>query len=335
MPRVARIVVPDRPHRNIGDGPGVFRASASGTEAETHAEISIMSPEPLWGARRFLPFVFLAAVLAVWGAGCGNGNGLARHELPRHGEARTFNSDLPLRVYVVAHDETAPEFLGKTPAAEPIMIPAQVSWFVRPRQGVKMRAIAKEIASKGILGLQLERAGDADLAHLKGLTELRELNLNYTMITDAGLAHLAGLTGLRELNLLACQNITDAGLARLGRLTALQKLDLSWCTKITAAGLKHLKGLTGLRILKLRWTQVADGSLAHLQNLTNLRELDLSWCPNITDAGLQHLQGLVKLHALRLGSRDENDGMAYALSGNYRETEVTPPTKVALSIYRT
>jgi len=52
MPRVARISVSDRPHRNIGGGRGFPGVSASGTKAETHAEISIMSPEPHWQTER-------------------------------------------------------------------------------------------------------------------------------------------------------------------------------------------------------------------------------------------------------------------------------------------
>jgi hypothetical protein len=53
------------------------------------------------------------------------------------------------------------------------------------------------------------------VAHLKGLTGLRELDLyNMKKITDAGLVHLKGLTGLRELVLYGTK-ITDAGAASL------------------------------------------------------------------------------------------------------------------------
>ena len=40
---------------------------------------------------------------------------------------------------------------------------------------------------------------DAGLEHLKGLTQLRELNLNDTQVTDAGLEHLKGLTQLQSV----------------------------------------------------------------------------------------------------------------------------------------
>jgi hypothetical protein len=89
MPRVARIVVPDRPHRNIGDGPGVFRASASGTEAETHAEISIMSPEPV------KTIVMIMSCLGV--AGCQSTEG----QLVSKGTYGAPNGE-----YVVVEDRT-------------------------------------------------------------------------------------------------------------------------------------------------------------------------------------------------------------------------------------
>ncbi len=73
-----------------------------------------------------------------------------------------------------------------------------------------MPALAKEIASRGLAGLRLRGATDGDLAHLKGLTALRELALDGSKITDAGLAHLKGLTGLRKVTLTRT-NITDAG----------------------------------------------------------------------------------------------------------------------------
>ena len=55
------------------------------------------------------------------------------------------------------------------------------------------------------------KATDADLVHLKGMTNLRRLDLhsasrsyagfNRADVTDAGLAHLGGLTKLEQLNL--------------------------------------------------------------------------------------------------------------------------------------
>ncbi len=64
---------------------------------------------------------------------------------------------------------------------------------------------------------------DAGLAHLAGLTQLRDLCLQGTQITDAGLKHLAGLTQLRELHLENTQ-IMDDGVKKLRQ--ALPKCDI-------------------------------------------------------------------------------------------------------------
>jgi hypothetical protein len=51
------------------------------------------------------------------------------------------------------------------------------------------------------LQLSGTRVGNADLAHLQGLTGLRVLWLYDTRVGDAGLIYLRGLRGLRVLNL--------------------------------------------------------------------------------------------------------------------------------------
>jgi hypothetical protein len=56
--------------------------------------------------------------------------------------------------------------------------------------------------------------GNADLAHLKRLTQLEALDLTITGLTDAGLAHLAGLTALKYLELDGTQ-VTKAGVGKL------------------------------------------------------------------------------------------------------------------------
>ncbi len=113
------------------------------------------------------------------------------------------------------------------------------------------------------IDLGLAEAGDADLAHLKGLTALAGLCLSDTKITDAGLVHLKGLKRLVELDLSETQ-VTDAGLSHLKSLTGLRSLALS-NTKITDAGLVHLKGLTELRELFISDTHVTDAGVAELK----------------------------------------------------------------------
>ena len=125
--------------------------------------------------------------------------------------ARTFSSDLHLKVYVMREAGGGREQIGTAPSDRPINIPHGVSWAVEPIGQIDMNALAREIATKKIPGLHLKRSmRDADLAHLKGLTGLQTLNLRRTDITNAGLAHLKGLTGLQTLSLWDTK-VTDAG----------------------------------------------------------------------------------------------------------------------------
>jgi hypothetical protein len=68
---------------------------------------------------------------------------------------------------------------------------------------------------------------DATLAYLKGMTQLRELDLNDTQVSDAGLAIVAELPRLEQLRL-ARTKITDASFQKyLGAKESLVQLDLT------------------------------------------------------------------------------------------------------------
>ncbi|HDZ20913.1 MAG TPA: hypothetical protein ENH78_06435, partial [Phycisphaerae bacterium] len=210
------------------------------------------------------------AVLSVIGAA---------HAADTDAGIRTFNSQLPLDVYIVRTLDGDEERVGATPSETPLEIPECQYWWVKPRGRADMDKLSQEVLSKRIPGLELSNATDDDLAHLKGLTGLRMLNLSETTITDVGLAHLKGLTGLQRLSL-DDTHITDTGLAHLKGMTGLRALNL-WGTNITDAGLAHLKGLTGLQRLSLDDTHITDTGLAHLKGMTGLRALNL-WGTNIT-----------------------------------------------------
>ncbi len=135
------------------------------------------------------------------------------------------------------------------------------------------------------LGIGDSNATDAELVHLTGLTQLKNLSLRKAQITDAGLTRLKGL-GLTQLIMLHLDNtpITDAGLVHLTGLTQLRHLGLN-NTQITDAGLVHLTGLTQLQSLGLNNTQITDAGLVHLTRLSQLQELGLE-STKITDSGL-------------------------------------------------
>ena len=217
----------------------------------------------------------------------------AKDELEsRKANAGEFSSRLKFAVLVRKTPQGGFDEIGKTPAAQPVVIPPCYSWGVCPIGDVSdpdaLRPFVAEVERLRAEGLYLRATGATDdgLAHLKGLTELRELRLYEIEITDAGLAHLKTLSGLRVLRL--PHQITDAGLAHLKGLKELRKLLLLY-TKITDAGLVHLKGLTGLRVLSLWHTKVTDAGLAHLKGLTGLRNIRL-WRTKVTKAGVRALE---------------------------------------------
>jgi endonuclease YncB( thermonuclease family) len=172
---------------------------------------------------------------------------------------------------------------------------------------------------------------DAGLKHLDHLTELEELDLDWTKVSAAsvlgmikdrkrlrrlGLSgvdfrdeHVAGLQDLTELTLLNLRStlITDKAIPYLRRLPKLQSLNISTTRgHITNAALEALAPITTLEDLDLDRTAITDAGLVHLKDLRHLRRLQFAYTA-ITDAGLLHLQALTSLGHL-----------------NSRGTKVTP-----------
>ncbi len=165
------------------------------------------------------------------------------------------------------------------------------------------------------------------LVHLKGLTQLEELQLNYTGVKAEQLAPLASLTALKRLGL-AGNNLTGNGLDWLKALTKLTFLDLEG-QPFTDAGVAHLKGLPSLQELQLNNTAVTGATFDALQTSTDLQTLMLGGSP-VTDAGLKKLAGLTKLKALYLTGTKVTDAGLGALKGmtgleelDLAQTEVT------------
>jgi len=113
------------------------------------------------------------------------------------------------------------------------------------------------------LGIAGKAVGDAELALVKELPKVAELDLHGTSITDAGLADIEGFTNLTRLHLEKTA-VTDAGLAHLKGLTALEYLNL-YDTAVTDAGLAQLDGLKNLKKLYLWQTKVSDAGAAELK----------------------------------------------------------------------
>jgi Leucine-rich repeat (LRR) protein len=109
-------------------------------------------------------------------------------------------------------------------------------------------------------------------------------------ITDEQLAPLKNLPQLAQLNLRG-REITNAGLVYLKDLKGLVRLHLEK-TKITDEGLENLKGLENLEYLNLYGTAVTDAGLKHLEGLKKLRKIYL-WQTPVTDAGVAALKAAI------------------------------------------
>jgi mono/diheme cytochrome c family protein len=108
-------------------------------------------------------------------------------------------------------------------------------------------AILKDIPNLVELNLGGTAITDASLAHLKTATNLTRLGLQNTKITDAGLEHLKGLSKLTSLNVYGTA-VTDKGLDSLAGLKSLKRLYV-WMTKVTPDGVKKLSGsIAGLDV---------------------------------------------------------------------------------------
>ena len=110
-----------------------------------------------------------------------------------------------------------------------------------------------------------DRISDAGLKHLKGMTNLNNLNLYKTRVTGSGLAELKDLPNLQTLNL-SRSRITDAGLANLKGWKSLRSLSLEY-TNISDAGLQNLRDLPNLKTLRLRNTRVSYTEMSRLRKM--------------------------------------------------------------------
>ena len=202
-------------------------------------------------------------------------------------------------------------------------------WLRGPKiQGSALKYINKfrKLKTLYIIGIHL---ADEDLAHLSGLSSLRELALiGGEAITDEGLAHLATLTGLESLKIekaslsgiglvhLGClPNLCSLAifvspivtLQPLGRMRSIKELALAW-TMLSDDALAPVAGLENLERLDLGFNRLTDGCMVHLAHLDKLSDLTLAMT-GITDAGLPHLYGLHRLkHFVCIGSPVTEEG---------------------------
>ncbi len=138
--------------------------------------------------------------------------------------------------------------------------------------------------------LQLVNTKITTLEPIRGLTQLKGLQLLGAPITDEGLEPLEGFTSLQWLYLGGSQ-VTDAGIAHFSALSNLEQLDLNG-SRVGDAGTRLLFDLPRIMWLNLNDTRVTDAGLANLADRLNrapLQSLFVSG-PGVTSGGLAELR---------------------------------------------
>jgi len=152
--------------------------------------------------------------------------------------------------------------------------------------------------------LEWTSVNDAGLATFKDCENLELLELSHTQVGDAGLAHFKGCRNLKVLGL-AGTKVGDDGLANFKDCANLQSLELS-DTKVGDAGLIHFKDCKNLNCIALPRTRVTDIGLACFRECKHLEYLRLS-NTSVGDAGMAHFAGRTKLQELDLANTQVTD----------------------------
>lgn len=185
---------------------------------------------------------------------------------------------------------------------------------------------ALHIHDAGGMGKKRPGGNDAQLAHVRTLGGLRELDLQYTTIGASGLQHVAALSGLEKLTLWCEGGYQDQqdfndGLSHLAALIRVRELDIHG---INGAGLGHISRLSNLSTLCLQGSWIQDAELAILSGLSKLEFLELSYLHALTDSGAAHMGALTSLRKLALRNIGvTNEGLRHLVNlSNLQELDL-------------
>jgi hypothetical protein len=146
---------------------------------------------------------------------------------------------------------------------------------------------------------------DSDLDHVAALEHLERIDLSHTRVSDLGLQRLRGLRQVRDLNLFYAEQVTDEGLAAVKAWPRIERLNFRG-TKVTDNTLALLAGKDSIRALDIGFAEVTDSGLQHLVKLKGLRELAFGG-NKMTEVGLEVLRALPNLTHLDLSGKQRTD----------------------------
>jgi Leucine-rich repeat (LRR) protein len=146
---------------------------------------------------------------------------------------------------------------------------------------------------------------DADLDEIARMPQVERVDLSLTRVSDLGLLRLKGLRNVRELNLFFAEWITDEGLAVLKDWPKIETLNLRG-TKVTDNTLALIAGKQSITSLDIGYAEVTDSGLQHLARLKNLRRLGFGG-NKMTDVGMEVLRSLPGLTHLDISGKQRTD----------------------------
>lgn len=159
-----------------------------------------------------------------------------------------------------------------------------------------------ELKDMDLTVFELEDAGkvtNAGIEALKGMTNLKKLNLMRIGVDDAALKNFENCKQLRDVRLRGTA-VDGSGLVSLvGSKDTLTYLDLNE-TAFGSDAMANLVPFTNLETLELWFARITDDDLAQLAGMTKLKSLNLEQCTRVTSAGMDHLLKLPALEVLNL-----------------------------------
>ncbi len=132
---------------------------------------------------------------------------------------------------------------------------------------------------------------------LRHFTNLRSLDITWSLVEDKGLESIAGMTKLRRF-WAKDTRLSDKTLKLLANMPDLEDVDIGG-TRITGKGLASLAGLKHIRKLDILGADVDDAALDSLAGMKDLESLNL-YRTKVSNAGLEKLKQFTKLREVDL-----------------------------------
>lgn len=164
-----------------------------------------------------------------------------------------------------------------------------------------------------------------DLANLRALHHLEDLELASTHLTDESLAMLASLPQLKRLKL-GSSKLSDQGIRHIAKCPNLESLSYS-CGEFTGAALDALAESTKLRSVELVGSNLDRAAFIALRKIKSLRELTLLGEGVVTDEIAEEIGNLTQLEELncrgkRLADCTDNSLAAISRLSNLQKLSI-------------